>query len=170
MPFTPYHFGPSALFGLPLKRWIDIPVLVLANVVIDLEPLAVMVFRLDYPLHGYFHTFLIGGLVGLLLGFAAYPLRPFFGFFMRVLRLPYQPTLFKMMLSGLLGVWLHLLFDAVLYKEMDPFWPIVGNPLHAVVRYQTLFLVCEVSLIVAVALYPAYAISMYRKERTQTKT
>ncbi len=168
MPFTPYHFGPSALIGLPLKRWIDIPVFVLANVVIDLEPGAVIFFRLDYPLHGYFHTFLIGGLVGLLWGLAAYPLRPFFGFFMRILRLSYQPTLSKMMLSGLLGAWLHLLFDAVFYKEMNPFWPITGNPLHAIVRYQTVYLICEVSLIAAAVVYPAWAWHNYRKAKSES--
>ena len=93
MPFTPFHFGPSALIGLPLKRWIDIPVFVLANVVIDFEPLAVMVFRLDYPLHGYFHTLLIGGVLGLLWGLAAYPFRPVWRFFMGIFGLSYQPTL-----------------------------------------------------------------------------
>ena len=84
MPFTPFHFGPSALIGLPLKRWIDIPVFVLANVVIDFEPLAVMVFQPDYPLHGYFHTLLIGGILGLIWGLAAYPLRPVWRFFMGI--------------------------------------------------------------------------------------
>jgi membrane-bound metal-dependent hydrolase YbcI (DUF457 family) len=166
MPFTPFHFGPSALIGLPLKRWIDIPVFILANIVIDLEPLAVMVFRLDYPLHGYFHTFLIGGPLGLLWGPAAYPLRLFFRFFMRILRLSYQPTLSKMMLSGLLGVWLHIVFDAVLYKEANPFWPIAGNPLHQIVSYSTIFSICEICLIVAIVIYPAIAYSSYRRQRT----
>ncbi len=36
MPVTPFHFGPSALIGLPLKRWIDIPVFVLANTNVQL--------------------------------------------------------------------------------------------------------------------------------------
>jgi membrane-bound metal-dependent hydrolase YbcI (DUF457 family) len=167
MPFTPYHFGPAALIGLPLKKWIDIPVFVLANVVVDLEPLAVMVFRPDYPLHGYFHTFLFGGLIGLAWGLAAYPLKPILAFLMRIFGLSYQPTLLKMMLSGLLGIWLHIFIDSFLYKEMNPFWPITGNPLHAIVRYQTVFQVCEVSLIAAIVIYPAYAITRWRKERTQ---
>jgi membrane-bound metal-dependent hydrolase YbcI (DUF457 family) len=163
MPFTPYHFGPAALIGLPLKRWIDIPVFVLANVVIDLEPLAVMVFNLDYPLHGYLHTFLFGGLVGLVWGLVAYPLRPLFAWVTYLLRPVYKPTPATMMLSGLFSAWLHILFDAVLYKEMNPFWPIAGNPLHAVVRYQTMFVVCEASLIVAAVVYPARAYHNYRK-------
>ena len=45
MPFTPYHFGPHGCVGLVLKRYLDLPVFMLANVAVDLEPLAVMVFR-----------------------------------------------------------------------------------------------------------------------------
>ena len=66
MPFTPYHFGPSGFVGLALRRWLDVPVFVLANVVVDLEPLVVVLFGLDYPLHGYVHTFLGGTVVALL--------------------------------------------------------------------------------------------------------
>ncbi len=158
MPFTPYHFGPAAIIGLPLKRWIDIPVFVLANVVVDFEPLAVMVYKLDYPLHGYFHTFLFGGLIGLMWGLAAYLLfRPIFRWLMRLFQLPYQPTLLKMAMSGLLGIWLHVFIDSFLYLEMQPFWPVRGNPFHAIVRYQTIFLICEASLIAAIVIYPAYA-------------
>jgi len=169
MPFTPYHFGPSALVGLPLNRYIDIPVFVLANVVVDLEPLAVMVFNLNYPLHGYLHTFLIGGLAGLAWGFVAYPLRPLFAWIMNPFGLGYKPTLAKMMLSGLLGAMFHVFTDSFLYKEMNPFWPIAGNPLYAVLRYRTVLLACEVSLILAIVLYLALAIVKYRKERAGSR-
>ncbi|MHC4299546.1 MAG: hypothetical protein ACYS7Y_19890 [Planctomycetota bacterium] len=36
MPFTPYHFGPSGCVGLILRKWIDVPVFVLTNVIIDI--------------------------------------------------------------------------------------------------------------------------------------
>jgi membrane-bound metal-dependent hydrolase YbcI (DUF457 family) len=153
MPFTPFHFGPSALISLPLRRWVDIPVFVLANVVIDLEPLAVMVFQLDYPLHGYFHTFLFGGILGLLWGLAAYPLKPIWRFLMGLVGLSYQPTLPKMMLSGMLGIWLHVFIDAFLYQEMNPFCPIKGNPLHIAFRYSRVYSICEASLIAAVVIF-----------------
>jgi membrane-bound metal-dependent hydrolase YbcI (DUF457 family) len=153
MPFTPFHFGPSALIGLPLKRWIDIPVFILANVVVDFEPLAVMVFGLDYPLHGYCHTLLIGGILGLLWGLAAYPFRPVWRFFMELAGLSYQPTLPKIMISGMLGIWLHVFIDSFLYQEINPFFPIMGNPFHAIVRYSRVYSICEASLIAAVVIY-----------------
>jgi membrane-bound metal-dependent hydrolase YbcI (DUF457 family) len=168
MPFTPYHFGPAALIVLPLKKWIDIPVFVLANVVVDFEPLAVMVFQLNYPLHGYFHAFLFGGIVGLMWGFVAYLLfRPVFRPVMKFFRLPYQPTLLKMMLSGLLGIWLHVFIDSVSHPDVNPLWPVMGNPFYAVVGYQTLILLCEISLIAAIVIYSAIAVIRRQKEKTQ---
>ena len=77
MPFTPFHFGPSASVAFPLKKYIDIPVFVLANVVIDLEPLTVMVFNLSYPVHGFFHTLLGGIFIGTLWGLVAYSMKNF---------------------------------------------------------------------------------------------
>jgi len=153
MPVTPFHFGPSALIGLPLKRWIDIPVFVLANVVVDFEPLAVMVFQLNYPLHGYFHTLLIGGVLGLLWGLAAYPFRPVWRFLMELVGLSYQPTLPKMMISGMFGVWLHVLIDSVHYNSMNPFFPVTGNPFYEIISYSTVFSVCEISMIAALVIY-----------------
>jgi membrane-bound metal-dependent hydrolase YbcI (DUF457 family) len=165
MPFTPFHFGPSALISLPLKRWIDIPVFVLANVVIDFEPLAVMVFPLNYPLHGYCHTFLIGGILGLLWGLVAYPLKPLWRFFMGVFGLSYQPTLTKMLISGLLGVWLHVFIDSFLYREMNPFFPIKGNPFHEAARYSYIYSFCEALLIAAVVIFGWLAFRNLIKEQ-----
>ena len=70
MPFTPYHFGPSGFVGLVFRRWIDIPVFLLANVVIDLEPLAVILFDSGSSLHRLCHTFLFGTVLGIILSLA----------------------------------------------------------------------------------------------------
>ena len=37
MPFTPYHFGPSGFIGLLFRKWLDVPVIVATNVLIDIE-------------------------------------------------------------------------------------------------------------------------------------
>ena len=121
MPFTPFHFGPHTAIGLPLNRYIDLPIFVLANVAVDIEPLIVMVFQPDYPLHGYCHTFLIGGVVGMLWGAIAWLFRGAMVKMMSWFDLRYTPTFPKALWSGLLGAWLHVLFDAPLYAEMKPF-------------------------------------------------
>ncbi len=123
MPFTPYHFGPSGFVGLVFRKWIDIPVFILANVIIDLEVLAIIVLRLGWPYHRHFHTLLFGALVGAIWGLAAYPLRHVFGRMMRSFRLAYTPTLLKMVVSGILGACMHVLIDGAYHHDAQVFWP-----------------------------------------------
>jgi len=123
MPFTPYHFGPSGFFGLVLRKWIDLPVFVLANVVVDVEVLVVGLLGLGWPIHRYCHTLLVGAVVGALWGVAAYPLRNFFTRTMRVLYIPYKTGFRKMVVSGIIGVWLHVLIDGAYHSDVQIFWP-----------------------------------------------
>jgi membrane-bound metal-dependent hydrolase YbcI (DUF457 family) len=123
LPVTPYHFGPSGFIGLLFKRWIDLPVFVLANVVVDVEVLIIGMFGLGYPMHRYCHTLLIGGLVGALWGLAAYPLRGLWQRIMSAYHLSYEPVLGRMVVSGVLGVWLHVLIDGAQHPDMRILWP-----------------------------------------------
>jgi hypothetical protein len=123
MPFTPYHFGPSGFIGLVFRKWIDIPVFVLANVIVDVEVLVVMGLRLGWPIHRYCHTLLVGAAVGALWGVAAYPLRHLFKKIMQIFRIPYKPHFWKMLVSGILGVWLHVLIDGAYHFDVRMFWP-----------------------------------------------
>lgn len=134
MPFTPYHFGPSGFVGLVFRKWIDVPVFVLANVVIDLEVLVIMTFRLGWPYHRYFHTLLFGAIVGAVWGAAAYPLRTFFGTVMRWCRLSYETTLPKMVLSGALGACMHVLMDGAYHHYTTVFWPNTTISLWKILR------------------------------------
>jgi hypothetical protein len=163
MPFTPFHFGPSGLAGLVFRKWVDLPVFVLANVVIDLEPLTVLAFGLDYPMHGLCHTFLLGGALGLAWGAAAYPARGLFKSLMGLFGLPYQTNLPKMFIAGLLGVWFHVLLDAFCWQDVRPFWPLQANPLLDVLSVGTVYLLCTVCFVPAIALYIILAVSRAKK-------
>ena len=92
MPFTPYHFGPSGFVALALRKWIDIPVFVLANVVVDVEVLVIAYLRLGRPIHRYCHTLAIGAVVGAAWGILAYfLLRRLFQLIMNLLAIRYRP-------------------------------------------------------------------------------
>ena len=67
MPLTPFHLGPALFLGLIFFRFVNLPSFLAANVVVDLEPFFVLLFGLDYPLHGFFHSFLGGSLAALAL-------------------------------------------------------------------------------------------------------
>jgi membrane-bound metal-dependent hydrolase YbcI (DUF457 family) len=122
-------------------------------VAVDVEPLLVMSFGLDLPLHGYAHTFLGAGAVGLALAVAAFPFRSLMGRGMAWARLAYAPTWSRMLLSGLLGAWLHVLVDAPLYYDVQPFFPAPGNPLHRCFSYGEVYGFSSVCVLLAGLLY-----------------
>lgn len=134
MPFTPYHFGPSGFVGLVFRKWIDVPVFVLANVIVDIEVLVVMLFNLEGPIHRYCHTFLIGAAVGALWGVAAYPLRNLFKKIMQLFRIPYKTSLSKMLISGILGLWLHILIDGAYHFDVKILWPNISISLWKMIH------------------------------------
>jgi membrane-bound metal-dependent hydrolase YbcI (DUF457 family) len=160
MPITPYHFGPSVFVGLTLRKWLDIPVFVLANVVVDIEVL----FNHHWPVHRYFHTLLIGAVVGTLWGIAAYPLRHFFEKIMQMLRIPYQTSLWKMVVSGALGVWLHVVIDAIYHWDVQIFWPSKAKPLWQLISKGQVKIVCAGFFIAAAVAY-AFAVASYLKQK-----
>ena len=153
MPFTPFHFGPSSAVALPLDKYIDVPVFLLVNIAVDIEPLAVILLGLDYPLHGYCHTLLIGSFIGFLSGCLAYSLRGIIKPVMRALLLKYETSFLKATLSGVVGVWLHVLFDAVMHKDVMIFYPYRINPLHGLVGIAAIHLICLVCFIPAIGVY-----------------
>jgi membrane-bound metal-dependent hydrolase YbcI (DUF457 family) len=153
MPFTPFHFGPHACIALPLRQRIDLPVFLLANVAVDLEPLFVLTLNLDYPVHGYCHTFLMGTWVGAAFGALAFPFAGLFKYVMDLLRLRYEKSFARTILSGALGVWLHVLFDAPLYADIRPFFPFDANPLYRCLSPDAVHGLCTASFPVALVCY-----------------
>jgi membrane-bound metal-dependent hydrolase YbcI (DUF457 family) len=167
MPFTPYHFGPSGFIGLVFRRWIDVPVFVLANVIVDVEVLVIMILGLEWPIHRHCHTLLIGAVVGALWGVAAYPLRNLFERMMQVFRIHYKGRFWKMVISGILGVWLHVLIDGVYHFDVKVFWPHEAKPLWTTVQSRIgrdrIETICLVFLLAATIPY-AIAVASYMKQ------
>ena len=131
MPFTPFHLGPALGFGLPLRKYLHVPTFLVANILVDVEPFLVFLLRVDYPLHGYLHTFIVAFILGLALGYVMFLLE-------RILRLLYKtlllesnvtPKLKSFIVAGVLGTMLHVLLDSPLYDDIRPFYPLSANPL-----------------------------------------
>jgi membrane-bound metal-dependent hydrolase YbcI (DUF457 family) len=171
MPVTPYHFGPSGFIGLTFRKWIDVSVFVLANVIVDVEVLVIMFFRLGYPIHRYCHTLLIGAVVGAAWGAAAYPLRHLFKGMMRVFYIPYKTSLRKMVVSGILGVWLHVLIDGAYHFDVKIFWPNKTISLWRVCRQhvssEQIETICVAFFIAAVIPYAIAAASYIKQNKAK---
>ena len=54
------HLGPALLFGLILFNYFDFPTFLIANIIVDIEPLTVILLGLDSPLHGFFLPLAVG--------------------------------------------------------------------------------------------------------------
>ena len=165
MPVTPYHFGPSGLIGYIFRKWIDLPVFVLANVVIDVEVLLVNLMGLNRPYHRLCHTFLIGAVIGAMWGFVAYLCLPLSAWLMKIVKIPYQTNALKMIISGILGVWLHVLIDGIYHSDIKPFWPIQKNCLFQLLNHNQVKWGCIICWAAFVLLY---VISL-KKQLTKSK-
>ena len=171
MPFTPYHFGPSVFAGLVFRKWLDVPVFLLANVIIDLEVVVVSKLGLGWPYHRYGHTLLIGAAVGIIWGLLAYPLKGLFKKIMNLLCVPYKTGLLKMMVSGILGIWLHVSIDAIYHGDVRVFWPAKSLPLWNILSQSQVRLACLICFALAIAAY-GFAVRTFikRKKLKPTET
>ncbi|MGD9109508.1 MAG: metal-dependent hydrolase [Phycisphaerales bacterium] len=177
MPFTPYHFGLHGFVGLVFKKWLDLPVLVLANVIIDAEVL----FRIEkytgplthwnFPHRVFhFHTLLVGGFVGILFGLAMFPLRGVFKRAMNLFKLSYSPTALKMAVSGLLGALLHILVDGMYHWDVQMFWPDKNaRPLWNILTQNQVRELCIAFWFLAIALYVVILAVKLRKRSNAEK-
>lgn len=128
MPLTPFHWGPGLLIALVLISYIDLPTFLVASVIIDVEPILVLIFNLDYPLHGFFHSFLGGTIVAILLGVVMNKIRksltPLLSFF----KLEEKTSFRNILLASLSGIYIHILLDSRMHMDIKPFYPLDFNP------------------------------------------
>jgi len=109
-----------------------VPTFLVASVIVDVEPLLVLVLGLSYPLHGYLHTFLFASLTGLALGYMMFTLDGFLHPVYRALRLVAEDSQGRkaFIVTGVLGAVFHVLLDSPLYRDIRPLFPFTQNPFY----------------------------------------
>lgn len=111
-----------------------------AQVLMDIEPLIGIVQ--GWPiLHGVTHTILGAFVIGLVAGAIG---RPIGEFVLRLLRIPHHPITWPVSFqSGLVGTYSHIGLDAVMHRDMEPFWPLAAdNPLLGLMSVEGLHVLC----------------------------
>jgi membrane-bound metal-dependent hydrolase YbcI (DUF457 family) len=146
MPFTPFHFGPGlALAGA--SRWIDFWAFCAANVLIDLES-GWHLWRHEFPVHRFFHSFLGATLVivpaAALALLAAVTARR-----IGLVRGPRRTSASARaatIIGAALGAWSHVVLDAIMHGDMRPLAPwSATNPLLGLLSLEQLHNACLVA-------------------------
>lgn len=132
MPFTPFHLGAGILIGLLLRKHIDFPTFVAANLVVDVRAILIFFGFMEGTLHGFLHTFLFGSLLGLGLAVVTYHLKPFTENLMEFFKLEQLDNWKSFAVAGVLGTWIHIFLDSFLYADIQPFMPLEVNPFYGV--------------------------------------
>ncbi len=155
MPFTPFHLGPALVIGIIFIYYLDFPTLLGASVILDIEPFLVLLLDLNYSLHGFFHSFLGGTLIILPLSIIMFKIRPYLNPIMDYLKIKQKSSFPNILTASIIGIYLHLLLDAPLYSDMQPFFPLNFNPfINASGTPEIIiYLFCACCFLVAISLY-----------------
>lgn len=152
MPFTPFHLGPAAVLGLLFNRYINLTTFLVASIIIDIEPFVVSFFNLDYPLHGFLHSFLGGGVVAILLSLITITLSNEIQELTSFLRIKQNFSKKAIWIASFSGIYLHILFDAPLYTDIKPFYPLNINPFYGINSW-IIHITCDISFFIGILIY-----------------
>jgi hypothetical protein len=147
MPATPFHLGPGLLIKAAAPRQFSMAAYSLAQVVIDIES-GFYLLRGEYPVHRQAHTFLLGGLIGLLCGLVVSRIGRWWArprdAIPEVLAAEFRLPIAAM--SGIFGGVFHSVLDGIMHADVRPFRPFTdANPLYGFVSLRVLYLFCIIT-------------------------
>ena len=153
MPFTPYHFGPGLLAGVLLFPLFDLVAVLIGCVILDIEPMFILFLGLGGPLHGISHTYLVATVVSVFVTGILWLLREPITSIASVVGVIQEPRKIRIFFGSLIGTYSHVFLDSFLYSEMNPFFPLLGNPFLGLVSISFVYDLCVYCGLVGFALY-----------------
>ena len=153
MPFTPFHWGPSSWIGLLFFRFINIGAFLVGSVIIDIEPFCVLFFKLNYPLHGFLHSYLGSTIIAIFTAWLYYYFKTIINKFWQPFKLAQNSSFLSIFFSCLLGVYLHVLLDSFIYQDIKPFFPASIKPFYGKIPSSIIYSFCSLSFIIGGLLY-----------------
>ncbi|MHA1637578.1 MAG: hypothetical protein ACTSUB_06130 [Candidatus Thorarchaeota archaeon] len=153
MPFTPYHLGPTLLIGVIFFPFVDIIAILIGSIILDIEPFLLLTIGSGQPLHGISHTYLVATIVALLTTGIIWALRGPLYEILSIFRINQEPSIRKIGMSSILGTYSHVLMDSFLYTEMNPLFPIHGNPFLGLVSAVFIYQLCLYCSIAGIVIY-----------------
>ena len=153
MPLTPFHLGPALFLGLLLFRYIHLPTFLIANVIVDLESFFILFFDLNYPLHCFFHSFAGGFILAIALSCVMIKLDKKVQKVAKIFKVKQDFSKKSIFLASISGIFLHILFDAPLYTDIMPFYPLDFNPFYGLFANAEIYLLCILLFFAGLVLY-----------------
>lgn len=165
MPLTPFHLGPGLLIGLLLFSYVDFPTFLVASVIVDVEPILVLAFGLDYPLHGFLHSFLGGTLVAFVLAGVMSKVRGFLSSLLSFFKLRQKSSFKSILLASLSGIYVHILLDSWMHRDIRPFYPLDLNPFlnPGISSVVGIYMLCIWSFVGGLAVYTIRLFLVWRR-------
>jgi hypothetical protein len=156
MPFTPYHMGPGILIKALLQGSFSLLVFGWTQVLIDLQPLIVMITRRG-TVHGFSHTYLGATLIALVAAVTGkYLVRV--GLLLldreevRKIHIGWSVAL----VSAFIGSYSHVFLDSIMHRDMAPMSPLSNsNRLLGIIAVSALHHACVYSALAGTFLYLA---------------
>jgi hypothetical protein len=159
VPLTPYHMGPGLLVKALLRGNFSLIAFGVAQVVMDLQPLVVMLTGQGH-LHGWTHTYV----AALVLGLVCAPAGKYLGGLALRVLLRSDPTRVRVtwrvaLLSALIGSFSHVLIDSLIYKDVAPFAPFSQvNPMAGILGSASSYDLCVWSGLLGLLVYIAVSL------------
>lgn len=137
MPFTPLHMGPGMLVKALLQSVFSLIIFGWTQVLMDIQPLVVLITG-EGQLHGFSHTFVGSTGIAVIAALTGKPLLEWVvksrwlgarQADIRLFELDRQLSWRVAALSAFIGSYSHVLLDAVMHADLQPFFPFdLDNP------------------------------------------
>jgi len=157
MPFTPLHLGPGILLKALLQGSFSLMVFGWAQIVMDIQPLYVMLSDTSVlELHGFSHTYLGATLLAVLSALSGKYLSEF-GLKLLGISTIIQPI--KIIwgiafFSAFIGTYSHVALDSIMHSDIQPYFPFAsGNHLLGIINTELLHEFCIYSGIAGGVVY-----------------
>ncbi|WP_019616950.1 metal-dependent hydrolase [Psychromonas ossibalaenae] len=154
MPFTPFHMGPGIVIKALLQGSFSLMVFGWAQIVMDIQPLVVMVTG-EGHLHGFSHTYIGAVLLAL---FSALTGKYLSEIGLLILGINNKQRILILwrvsFLSAFIGTFSHVLLDSIMHWDVEPFFPFTAsNQFLGLISVQALHQVCLYSATAGGILY-----------------